>query len=131
MRSLGADTFIDRAAEDFAANGRTYDVIVDCVGDAGFERVERSLEPGGALLMVATGLRGLVMASRDSRRSGRLVTATGARVSHDEMAELSQLADSGALRPVIDRSYDLDDIVEAHQYVDTGQKNGSVVLRIS
>ena len=56
VRSLGADHVIDRASEDFATSGRTYDVIVECGGDAPFERVEHSLKPGGALLLVITSL---------------------------------------------------------------------------
>jgi len=130
MRSLGADEVIDYEAVDFATTGATYDVIVECVGNAPFERVESSIRPGGALLMVVAGLSGLLSAKRHSRRSGKLVTATGASVSSEELTELAQLAESGAFRPVIDRAYGLDDIVEAHRYVDTGRKRGNVVLRV-
>ena len=74
-------------------------------------------------------LRGLLRASRDSR-GGRLVTAAGAPVSHEDFAGLMRLAETGAFRPVIDRTYDLDDVAEAHRYVDGGHKRGNVVLRI-
>ena len=131
LRSLGADRVIDYTTDDFTKNGETYDAILDCVGNAPFDRVADSITPGGALLLVVTSLRSMLRASRDSRRSGKLVTMSGAPVSHDRFAELSRLADAGALRPVIDRTYDLDDIVEAHRYVDTGHKTGSVVLRIA
>jgi NADPH:quinone reductase-like Zn-dependent oxidoreductase len=131
VRSLGADRVIDYTAEDFTKNGETYDAILDCVGNAPFDKVADSIKPGGALLLVITNLRSMLRASRDSRKSGKLVTTSGAPVSHDQFAELSRLADAGALRPVIDRTYDLDDIVEAHRYVDTGHKTGSVVLRIA
>ena len=131
VRSLGADRVIDYTAQDFATTGETYDVIVECVGNAPFERVGRSIRPGGALLMVVAGLKGLVSAKRHSRRSGKLVTAQGAPVSGEDLAGLARLAESGAFRPVIDRTYDLDDIVEAHRYVDTGRKRGNVVLRVS
>ncbi len=72
----------------------------------------------------------MLSARRHTRRSGKLVTNDGAPVSHEDMAELSRLAETGEFRPVIDRTYDLDDIVEAHRYVDTGHKVGNVVLRI-
>ncbi len=130
VRSLGADHVIDRAREDFATSGRTYDVIVECGGDAPFERVEHSLKPSGALLLVITSLGGMLTASRHTRRSGKTVTFTPGPVSHEDLAGLSRLAEAGEIRPVIDRTYDLDDIVEAHRYVDSGRKRGNVVLRI-
>ena len=130
VRSLGADHVIDRASEDFATNGRTYDVIVECGGDAPFSRVEHSLKPGGALLLVITSLGGMLTASRHARRSGKTVTFTPMHVSHEDLAGLSRLAEEGSIRPVIDRTFDLDDIVEAHRYVDSGAKRGNVVLRI-
>ncbi|GAA1805147.1 NAD(P)-dependent alcohol dehydrogenase [Agromyces neolithicus] len=131
VRSLGADHVIDYTTDDFTKNGETYDAVFDCVGNAPFDRVADSIKPGGALLLVVTSLRGMLRASRDSRRSGKLVTFSGAPVTHERFAELSRLADAGALRPVIDRTYELDDVVEAHRYVDTGHKTGSVVLRIA
>ena len=130
VRSLGADHIVDRDREDFAANGRTYDVIVECVGNAPFERVEQSLKPGGALLLVIASLGSMLSSRRHTRRSGKLVTNGGAPISNEDLVGLSRLAESGEFRPVIDRTYDLDDIAEAHRYVDTGHKVGNVVLRI-
>lgn len=131
VRSLGADRVIDYTAEDFAAAGEVYDVVVDCVGNAPFERVERSIKPGGALLLVVADLKGMRSAGRHSRRSGKLVTLKPAPVTSEDFAGFARLAETGAFRPVIDRTYDLDDIAEAHRYVDTGRKRGNVVLRIA
>jgi NADPH:quinone reductase-like Zn-dependent oxidoreductase len=131
VRSLGADRVIDYTVEDFTTNGQTYDAIVECVGNAPFERVERSIKPGGALLLVITSLRGMLRASRESKRSGKLVTFAGAPVTGDDLASLVRLAESGEYRPVIDRTYDLADVEEAHRYVDTGRKRGNVVLRVA
>lgn len=131
VRSLGADRVIDYTAEDFAATGEVYDVVVDCVGNAPFERVERSIKPGGALLLVVADLKGMRSAGRHSRRSGKLVTLKPAPVTSEDFAGFARLAETGAFRPVIDRTYDLDDIAEAHRYVDTGRKRGNVVLRIA
>ena len=130
VRALGADRVIDYAVEDFAAVSDRYDVIVECVGNAPFSRVERSLKPSGALLMVVTSLGGMLRARRDARRSGGIVTAQGARVSADDLAELVALVEAGRFRPVVDRIVDLDDIVEAHRVVDTGRKRGNVVVRM-
>ena len=131
VRSLGADRVIDYTAEDFAATGEVYDVVVDCVGNAPFERVERSIKPGGALLLVVADLKGMRSAGRHSRRSGKLVTLKPGPVTSEDFAGFARLAETGAFRPVIDRTYDLDDIAEAHRYVDTGRKRGNVVLRIA
>ncbi|RXZ73088.1 NAD(P)-dependent alcohol dehydrogenase [Agromyces albus] len=131
VRSLGADQVIDYTVEDFTRSGETYDVIVECVGNAPFSRVEGSIKPGGALLLVITSFAGMLRASRDRKRSGKLVTFAGAPVTGDDLASLVRLAESGEYRPVIDRTFDLDEIVEAHRYVDTGRKKGNVVLRIA
>lgn len=130
VTSLGADRVIDYRTEDFAGGDATYDVIVECVGNAPFDRVASSLKPGGALLLVITGLRGMLRASKDSR-SGKLVTGRGEPVSHEDLDGLMRLAEAGEFRPVIDRTYELADVVEAHRYVDTGRKRGNVVLRIA
>ncbi|MCG2624458.1 NAD(P)-dependent alcohol dehydrogenase [Arthrobacter sp. I2-34] len=131
VAALGADQVIDYTTEDFAAGARTYDVIVDCVGNAPFERVEASLNPGGALLLVVADLKGILRAPRRSRASGKLVTAGSVDYRAEDLAFLVDLAESGRYRPVTDRSWDLPGIVEAHRYVDTGRKKGNVVLRVA
>lgn len=131
VTSLGADRVIDYTRQDFTANGARYDVIVDGVGNAAFEKVEASINPGGALLLVICDLRGMLRSRGQSRRSGKLVTWDVGRPGAPELAQLVGLAESGRYRPVIDRAYDLGDVVEAHRYVDTGRKRGNVVLRIA
>ncbi|MET1015266.1 MAG: NAD(P)-dependent alcohol dehydrogenase [Leifsonia flava] len=131
VRSLGADRVIDYRTHDVTSDGESYDVIIDCAGTAGFERVGASISPGGALLMVVTDLRGMMRASKDSRTSGKLVTYRVGEYRAQDLAYLVGLAESGRYRPVIDRTYDLADIVDAHRYVDTGRKTGNVVLRVA
>jgi NADPH:quinone reductase-like Zn-dependent oxidoreductase len=130
VRSLGAERVIDYAVEDFASGSDQYDVIVECVGNAPFERVRGILRPGGALLLVIADLRGMLAAGAQSRRSGLLVTKDGSGSGASVMRDLVARAEAGAIHPVIDRTYELDDIVEAHRYVDTGRKRGSVVVRV-
>ncbi len=129
--SLGADHVIDYKKQDFAKNGKTYDVIVECVGNAPFERVQGSIKPGGALLLVISDLKGILWAWRNSRKSGKLISASEAKPSAKDLAFLVKLAQAGEFQAVIDRTYELDDIVEAHRYVDTGRKKGNVVIRIT
>ena len=131
VTSLGADRVIDYTTDDFLTEDRNYDVIVDCVGNAPFERAESSVKPGGALLLVIAGLGALLTSSRRTRRSGKLITPHAGKPSADDLAYLVSLAESGRYRAVIDRSYDLADIVEAHRYVDTGRKQGNVVVRLA
>lgn len=131
VTSLGADRVIDYTRQDFTANGARYDVIVDGVGNAAFEKVEASINPGGALLLVISDLWGMLRSRGQTRRSGKLVTWDVGRPGAPELAQLVGLAESGRYRPVIDRTYDLADVVEAHRYVDTGRKRGNVVLRIA
>lgn len=131
VTSLGADRVIDYTRQDFTAGGDTYDVIVDCVGNAAFGRVEACINPGGALLLVISDLWSMLRSRSQSRRSGKLVTWNVGKPGADELARLVGLADSGRYRAVIDRTFDLADIVEAHRYVETGRKRGNVVLRVT
>jgi NADPH:quinone reductase-like Zn-dependent oxidoreductase len=131
VTSLGADRVIDYTSEDFTTQPDTYDVIVDCVGNAPFERVRHVLKPGGALLLVIADLPGLLLAPLRSRRTGHVVTGDVGKPTSEDLAFLVDLAEAGAYRPVRDRTYDLADIAEAHRYVDTGRKRGNVVLRLT
>lgn len=132
VRSLGATHVIDHERQDFAAPGAEarYDVIVECVGNAPFDRVAHLFRPGGVLLLVIADLPAVLAAGRQSRRSGIRVDHRGGDLGSEGMARLAALAEAGEVRPVIDRTYDLDGVVEAHRYVDTGHKRGSVVLRV-
>lgn len=129
VTALGATRVIDYTTSDFAAEDVTYDVIVDCVGNAGFDRSAPRLAPGGALLLVVTDLRGLIAAPARARRSGRVV-ATKPIAGAADLAAISALADAGAYTAVRDRTYDLADVAAAHRYVDQGHKKGNVVLTI-
>ncbi len=130
VTALGAIEVIDYLSTDFAATGATYDVIVDCVGNAGFDRVEASLTPSGSLLLVAADLGAIVRAGRQTRASGKHVNAAGVKYTGPALTALARLAESGALRPVIDRTFALAEAAKAHRYVDSGRKRGSVILQI-
>ncbi|WP_425660720.1 NAD(P)-dependent alcohol dehydrogenase [Agrococcus sp. DT81.2] len=130
VRSLGADRVIDYSTTDFAHESHRYDVIVDCVGNVPFRQLEPLIQPGGALLSVIADLAGVVGARSRSRRTGKRIVAGNVPFTTDQLAEVARLAEAGLLKPVIDRSFDLADIADAHRYVDTGRKKGSVVVRI-
>lgn len=130
VTSLGARDIIDYTQTDFMETGRTWDVIVDGVGNAPFTRVESAISPGGALLLVSVDLAGILRLRGQSRRSGKLVTMNVGTTDAADLDHLVALAESGQLRPAIDSTFDFADIVDAHRRVDTGRKTGSVVVRI-
>ena len=133
VRSLGAAAVLDRLHEDFTRNGQTYDVVFDAVGRHSFRRSRRSLSPGGIYVGMDLGfmyhLPFLALATRivGSRRAALGI----GRYRKEDLLLVGKLVEAGAYRPVIDRTYPLDDVVEAARYVETGQKSGNVVLRIA
>ena len=131
VTALGADRAIDYTTDDFLVEGKQYNIIVDCVGNASFGQAESSIKPGGALLLVFADLKALLRSRGQSRKSGKLVTPYVGKYSSEDLAYIVSLAESGRYQAVIDRTYDLADIAEAHRYVDAGHKKGNVVLRIA
>ncbi len=132
VRSLGARDVLDRLRDDFTKNGKAYDVIFDAVGKHSFRRCRRSLKPGGIYISVDLGfmyhvpLFALITRFVGSRRA-RLGIG---RYRKEDLVLIKELVDTGKYRPVIDRSFALDEVVEATRYVETGQKTGNVVLRV-
>jgi NADPH:quinone reductase-like Zn-dependent oxidoreductase len=131
VRSLGADRVIDYTKEDFTKNGETYDVIFDAVGMHSFSRCQRSLEPGGAY--VATdGFLNLFLALWTSRIGNKKVLfPIPPRYTKENVLFLKGLIEAGKYRAVIDRTYPLEQVIEATRYVETKQKTGNVVLIVS
>jgi NADPH:quinone reductase-like Zn-dependent oxidoreductase len=130
VRSLGAAHVVDYAREDFAASGRRYDVVVDTAGTAPYARSRRCLAPGGRLVLVLSSLPDMLRAPWRSLTSGHRVMAPVVLPSQGDLEELARLAEAGAFTPVIDRTYPFDGLLEAHRYVDTGRKRGSVVVTV-
>jgi NADPH:quinone reductase-like Zn-dependent oxidoreductase len=131
VRSLGADRVIDYTKADFTVEASGYDIVVDCVGNVPFQRLEPLIKPGGALLSVISDLRGVVAARRRSRRTGKRVTAGNVDFTSAQLDRVAELAAASLFRPVLDRIFDLSDISDAHRYVDTGRKKGNVVVRVA
>ena len=133
VRSLGAHHVVDRLREDFTRNGRTYDAVFDAVGKHSFRRCRGSLEPGGIYVTMDLGFMYhvpfLALATR-LVGSKRAKLGIG-RYRRDDLLLVKKLVEAGAYRPVIDRTYALDEVVEATRYVESGQKTGNVVLRVS
>lgn len=130
VKSLGVDRVIDYTQEDFTKNGKTYDVIFDAVGKLLFTRCRDSLKPGG-IYLPTDGFGNLMRALLPSRKGDkRVVFQIPPRQPKQDVLFLRQLVETGKYRPVIDRCYRLEDVVEATRYVETEQKTGNVVLTI-
>ena len=131
VRSLGADEVIDYLHEDFTTRGEEYDVVLDAVGKRSLFRSRRALKPGG--LYVATdrlyNLPLALLMRRSSRR--KVVFSTEWQPPRENILLLRELIEAGKYRPVVDRAYRLEDVVEATRYVDSWQKAGNVVLTIN
>lgn len=133
VRSLGAREVLDRLREDFTDSGTTYDVIFDAVGKHSFRRCRRSLKPGGIFVTVDLGFMYHVpLLALVTRFVGKRRAKLGiGRYRKADLLLVKELVDTGRYRPVVDRTYALADVVEATRYVETGQKTGNVVLRVS
>jgi NADPH:quinone reductase-like Zn-dependent oxidoreductase len=131
IASLGADRTIDYTTTDFAQDGATYDVVVDCVGNAPVVRVLKSLNPGGAVLLVAGDLRSIISAKGQARRHRITVITEPGPYRSEDLEYLVGLAERGALRPTIDRTFPFEQISAAHRFVDSGRKRGSVVITVT
>ena len=110
IRSLGADKVIDYRKEDFLADNDLYDIIFDAVGKISYPKVKSLLKPEGKYISVTT--------------SGH------AQSKIKDLITLTELVESGKLKPVIDRKYSFEQMVEAHRYVELGHKKGNVIITI-
>ena len=129
VRSLGADHVIDYTLEDFTKTGELYDVIFDAVGKHSFRRCEGSLKPGG-LFLPTDKVENLVLAMRPLPRDRKRVLFP-LNVRPDDVSFLKGLVEGGEFRPIVDRTYPFDRVVEAARYVDTEQKVGNVILEVA
>ena len=130
LRSIGADHVIDYTQEDFTKNGQTYDVILDTIGKSPFSGSMRSLKESGTYLNANPGLLSGVRRRWNSNSNKRVILWTAGYTTSNLLA-LKELIEAGKLKAVIDRRYPLEQIVEAHRYVETGQKKGNVVITIA
>ena len=133
MRRLGAARVIDYTSEDYTTTGTDFDLVFDAVGKTSFRTCERLLRDGGYYMATEFGPRlANLRLSVTTRFRGRCRVAFPLPLNarRHVAAVRAALADA-TFRPVIDRTYALDDIVEAYRYVETGQKTGNVVLTVS
>ena len=133
VRSLGADKVIDYTKEDFTQSHERWDIIFDnVVGKTSFSRYRKSLNPKGYYLAVAGGLNDMLHMILTSVTGGKKVIFGGGTACErkENLILLKELLESEKLRPVVDRSFSLEEIVDAHRYVETGRKMGNVAISV-
>jgi len=131
LRALGADRVIDYRQDDFTDGPETYDVIFDIVRNTPSGRMVRLLTENGWLLMANPGFQQIVRGRWASRGTRKRVSFAGSTGTSEDLAYLRGLIEAGRLHPVIDRRFPLEQMVEAHRYVESGQKLGNVVVVVA
>jgi NADPH:quinone reductase-like Zn-dependent oxidoreductase len=130
LRTLGADHVVDYTREDFTQRGQTYDVIFDEVGKSSFAGSIRSLKPDGRYLLGNPGLSQTLRRRFTPPTDGKTVITRSGKFTSADLLFLKELLETGTLKAVIDRCYPLEQTAEAHRYVETGLKQGNVVILV-
>ena len=135
VKTIGANNVIDYTKEDFTKTGHSYDIIFDTVGKTSFSSCKNSLKQNGIFLESGIGFGIIPLVLWTSILGGKKakIAATGLRAPKERTKDLNflkELMELGKIKPVIDRTYPLEQISEAHRYVDKGHKKGNVVILV-
>jgi NADPH:quinone reductase-like Zn-dependent oxidoreductase len=130
LRSIGADHVVDYTKEDFSHNGETYDVIFDVVGKISLSKSDQVIKNNGTYLLANPMNSQMVGGPWKRMTSSKKVVTQTASGTIADLNYLRELIEAGKIKTVIDRTYPLEQIVEAHRYVETGQKKGNVVITV-
>ena len=136
VKSLGADQVIDYSQEDFTQNGKTYDIIFDTVGKRSFSECKGSLTDDEGIYLATVPTPVIMLQALWTARSGSKrvkFMAAGLSPASEKIKDLvflTELIEAGKIKPVIDRRYPLEQIAEAHRYVEKGHKKGNVVITV-
>jgi NADPH:quinone reductase-like Zn-dependent oxidoreductase len=131
LTSIGADYVIDYRSEDFTKNGKTYDVIFDIVGKNKLSRFLPSLAENGRYLLANPSTGQLLRGSRIDTKSGKKMVFRTAERTPEDLLYLKRLVEEGKLRTIVDRSFPLTEIAQAHDYVESGRKAGNVIISVT
>ncbi len=130
VKSLGANKVVDYTKQDFTKNGETYDIIFDTVGKSSFSRCKGSLKKNGRYIVTVMGLTPLVQTLWTRVVGGKKVIFTMSIEKTEALIFIKELIEAGKLKPVIDKCYPLEQIADAHRYVEKGHKKGNVVITV-
>ena len=130
VKSLGADRVIDYTKEDFSAKGKIYDVIFDTVGKSSLSACMKSLKKNGTYINLTLLLPNFQMLWKKWKSSIKIILGQNSPETPEALDFLKDLAETGKLKVVIDRTYSFEEIVDAHSYVEQGHKRGNVVINL-
>ena len=130
LRSIGADHVIDYTREDYTKNRQKYDLIMDTIGGSPFTGSVRSLNENGTYLNVNPSMLYRLQMGLNKGKSNKKLLSWEGEYSSKNLLRLKELIEASAIKPVVDWTYPLKQIVEAHRYVETDQKKGNVVITI-
>lgn len=130
MKSLGADHVVDYTKEDFTANEEKYDVIFDTIGKMPLKKALKSLNTNGQLLLASAGIGTMLGGTIRSIFSKKKIVSGVIKETVEDMNFFKQEIEKGRLNAVIDKTYTLEQIAEAHAYVDKGHKKGNVIISV-
>jgi NADPH:quinone reductase-like Zn-dependent oxidoreductase len=132
VKSLGADEVINYQTQDFTKTDKKFDFVFDTVGKSSFGQCKRILKDKGIYISTELGKNGenIIYALSTPLFRGKKVLFPLPTISKEDIIFLKSLVEAGKFKPVIDRKYSLEQIVEAAKYVETGQKTGNVVITV-
>ncbi|MFC4714207.1 NAD(P)-dependent alcohol dehydrogenase [Planococcus dechangensis] len=128
LLSIGADKVMDYQQEDFTANDETYDVIFDIVGKGSFSKTIKSLKPKGIYLVGNPGMGDIFRRLVPGMKGRRKIIVAAADYKAEDLRCLSELLATGKIKAVIDQTFPLEELRQAHHYVESGAKKGNVVI---
>lgn len=130
VRSLGADNVIDYTQEDFTGQSEAYDIIFDAVGKSSFSKCKIALKKGGIYVLSIPTLAIIIQTIWTSKIGSKKAVFGIAKSTAEDIDFIKGLIEVRKLKPVVDRTWPLEQIVEAHSYVDKGHKKGNVVITV-
>ncbi len=129
VKALGADKVIDYEKQDFTQNGESYDVIFDILGKRSYAQVKHSLTPNGIYLLASYKMKAVMQMLWSSlRHSPQRVVCAFANESAESLRLVKELAEAGKIKVIIDKRFPLEQAAEAHRYIESGRRQGNVVL---
>ena len=131
VRGLGANHVLDYTKEDFTKTGEQFDIVFETVNKTKTADCFSVLKPGGRLILGAAMLREMLQGLWGALISDKKMYAGATFIKLDEIQYLQDLMETGAIKPLLDREFTLDEVTAAHAYVDSGHKKGNVSLRVA
>lgn len=133
VKSLGADMVIDYTTSDFTATGQTFDFVFDAVGKSSYKECKPLLNKNGIYISTELGKNSenIFLALSTPLLGGKRVLFPIPTICKEDVIYLKELVENGKFKPVIDRQYSLDQIVEAYNYVESRQKTGNVIITVN